>query len=409
MSGPPSLGPLDGLVVLDLTSMLAGPYTTMILGDLGARIIKIEPPDGDMVRASARLPGDDDRKSFGGYFQSINRNKQSIVLDLKTEAAKNVFRRMVRDADVVVENYRAGVMSRLGLDYEDLKELNPRLVYGALRGFGDARTGKSPYERWPAFDVVAQAMGGIMGITGPKGGAPLKVGAGIGDTVPGLFLAVGLLAAHHRVQRTGEAQFVDVGMYDSVLAVCERIIYQNSYLGENPAPEGDSHPLLSPFGVFPATDGHIAIGCPRDHFWRQLVEKMGRAELADDARYKTNEDRVRHRREVDEIVGRWTRDRSKESIMETLGGIIPIGPVNRAADIVADPHVAARNMLATVEQPGPEGGDVRIVNCPIHFLESPSGVRHRAARLGEDTAGVLAGFGYSEQEIRELYEIGAVA
>lgn len=409
MSDTAPAGPLDGITVLDLTAMLAGPFATMVLGDLGARIIKVESAEGDMVRPSARLPGNDDPKGFGGYFQSINRNKESIVIDLKSAGGKEIVRRLAAQSDIVVENFRAGVMDRLGLSYEDLSALRPGLVYGCIRGFGDARTGRSPYADWPAFDVVAQAMGGIMGITGLAGGEPTKIGAGIGDTVPSLFLATGVLAALHRARATGESQFVDVGMYDSVLAVCERIVYQNSYFDENPGPEGSSHPLLCPFGLFPTTDGHVAIGCPRDHFWAILAEEMGQPALATDPRFRTNEDRVKHRAQTEALVRDWTARLSKQQIMERLGGRIPLGPVNRAGDIVTDPHVAARNMLATVDQPGPGGREVQIVNTPIHLLETPGGVRNRSPLLGEHTDRVLAEIGFGPDDITELHASGVVA
>lgn len=402
-------GPLDGITVLDLTAMLAGPFATMVLGDMGARIIKVESIDGDMTRPSVRLPGNDDPKGFGGYFQSINRNKESIVIDLKTDEGKDIIRKLVAQSDIVVENFRAGVMERLGLSYEELSKIRPGLVYGCIRGFGDARTGRSPYADWPAFDVVAQAMGGIMGITGLAGGEPTKIGAGVGDTIPSLFLTTGILAALHRAKATGESQFVDVAMYDSILAVCERIVYQHSYFDENPGPEGSTHPLLCPFGLFPATDGHVAIGCPRDHFWAILVEEMGKPELASDPRFRTNEDRVKHRDLTEGLVRDWTSQFSKQQIMDRLGGRIPLGPVNRAADIFADPHVAARNMLATVSQPGTDTRDVQIVNTPIRVLETPGGIRSRSPLLGEHTDSVLSEIGYGPDDITELHAAGVIA
>jgi len=398
-------GPLAGVVVLDLSSMLAGPFVTMILGDLGARIIKVEPPSGDFIRPSTRLPDDTDPTGFGGYFQSINRNKESIILDLKRPEGRDVLKNMVRDADLLVENYRSGVMSRLGLSYETLSEINPKLVYGAVRGFGDARTGESPYTEWPAFDVVAQAMGGVMGITGEKGGEPLKVGAGVGDTIPALFLTIGILSALHKARETGKGDFVDVGMYDSILAICERIVYQNSYFGQNPGPEGSGHPLLSPFGIFPAQDGHVSIGCPREHFWKILTEEMARPDLGTNPLYCTNEKRAEHRDEIDRLVAEWTVTLTKAELIERLGGRIPMGPVNRAEDIIRDPHVIARNMLATVEQPGPNGRDVQIVNTPIHLLHEQTGVRHRAPLLGEHTTSILRDFGYSHEDIEALRDV----
>ena len=203
-------GALAGLRVVDLTQMLAGPFCTMLLADQGAEVIKVEPPGGDMTRRAAPYFADDEARHFGGYYQSINRNKKSISIDLKTADGKAIVRRLVKEADVLVENFRAGTMERLGLSYESLAELNPRLVYATVRGFGDPRTGASPYADWPAFDVVAQAMGGIMGITGPDREHPLKVGPGVGDIVPAMLLAVGVLAAVRHAERTGEGQFVDV-------------------------------------------------------------------------------------------------------------------------------------------------------------------------------------------------------
>lgn len=402
-------GPLKGLVILDLTQMLAGPYCTMVLGDLGARVIKIESPAGDHSRNFARLDDGGDPKGYGGYFQSINRNKESIVLDLKTEAARDVFRRLVTHADVVVENFRAGVMDGFGLSYEALRDINPRLVYGTLRGFGDARTGKSPYSDWPAFDVIAQAMGGFMGITGEKDGKPQKSGPGIGDIVPGVFLSVGILAAVLNARETGRGQFVDIAMYDGVLAMCERIVFQHSYLGQVPGPEGSGHPIFAPFGIFPAKDGFVTVACPTNKFWRTLAVKMDRPELAEDPEYATEHARTRNRPKIDAMVGEWTGARTKAELADILGGHIPFGPVNNIADIAADPHIAARNMLATVMQPGAEPRAVQIANTPIHLSETPGGVTQRSPLLGEDSDRVLGEFGYSDDEIAALRADGVIA
>lgn len=401
-------GPLDGLVVLDLTQMLSGPFCTMILGDLGARIVKVEQPGkGDISRPTARLPGDDDPKGFGAYFASINRNKESIAVDLKQPGGRDVIRRIVPRVDVLAENFRAGVMERLGLGYETLAQLNPRLVYGSIRGFGDPRTGESPYVDWPAFDVVAQAMGGMMGITGPRGGAPTKIGPGVGDLIPALYSVSGILAAVIRAGRTGRGQFVDVAMMDAVMAICERAIYQNTWFGEVPGPEGNRHPLICPFGMFPAADGHVAIGCMHDHFWAKLAEAMGVPEAGADPRYATNRERVRHRDEVDGMVADWTAQLTKDELKARLGGTVPFGPVNTAEDIVHDPHTAARTMLAEVEQPG--AGTKRIANTPLRFSESGVGVRHRAPLLGEHTDAILGEFGFAPAEVAGLRAAGAVA
>lgn len=397
-------GALKGLKVIDLTMMLAGPFATMLLGDQGATIIKVEPvKGGDMTRALSVGQKD---MPFGGYFQSINRNKLSIALDLKTEEGKNVLRRLVADADVLVENYRVGVMDRLGLSYESLAKINPKLVYATVRGFGDPRTGKSPYADWPAFDVIAQAMGGIMGITGPDANTPLKIGPGVGDLVPAMLMTIGILSAVRHAEKTGEGQFVDVGMYDAILALCERIVYQHSYDGAVPGPEGNSHPLLCPFGLFPAKDGWVSIACPRDHFWKILAENMGKPEFGEDERYALNAARVARNAEVVEMVGGWTKTLTKKQLAECLGGKIPFGPVNNVADIFADPHTAVRDMLPQVEQPG--RAPVRIAGTPIRMTKTQGGVARRGALLGEDTNAILLDAGYTDEEIAALRDAGAV-
>ena len=404
IASPVPNGALKGLKVIDLTMMLAGPFATMLLGDQGATIIKIEPvKGGDMTRALGKGQKD---MPFGGYFQSINRNKLSIALDLKTGDGKEVLRRLVRDADVLVENYRVGVMDRLGLSYESLAKINPKLVYATVRGFGDPRTGKSPYAEWPAFDVIAQAMGGIMGITGPDANTPLKIGPGVGDIVPAMLMTIGILSAVRHAESTGEGQFVDVGMYDAVLALCERIVYQHSYDGTVPGPEGNSHPLLCPFGLFPAKDGWVSIACPRDHFWKILAENMGRAELGEDDRYALNAERVERNAEVVELVSGWTKTLTKKQLAECLGGKIPFGPVNNVADIFNDPHTAVREMLPQVEQPG--RAPVRIAGTPIRMTKTPGGVARRGAFLGEDTDAILQDAGYTAEQISALRNSGAV-
>ena len=387
-----SPGALAGLRVLDLSQVLAGPFCTQMLADHGAEVIKIEPPEGDPARRFAPFRADDAEHAFGGYFQSINRGKKSVVLDLKDPAGRAAFLKLVADADVLVENYRAGVMERLGLGYEALAKINPRLVYGAIRGFGDPRSGQSPYNDWPAFDVVAQAMGGIMGITGPTADQPLKIGPGIGDTVPALMLAFGILAAVRHAERSGQGQFLDISMIDGVLALCERLVHQYSYAGEVAGPEGNGHPLLCPFGLFRAADGWVAIGCPTDKFWVELATAIGRPELAVDPGWATNAARLARRGEVTTLIEGFTTQRSKAALKALFGGRVPFGPVQNAAEIFADPHFAARGMLVQVEQPG-SATPVTIAGVPVHLSATPGAVRGRAPRLGEHTAQVLAGLG----------------
>ena len=401
-----SKGALDGIVVIDLTQMLSGPYAAMMLADQGARVIKIEPPGGDQTRRFGPFRAGQltmEQGGYGGYFASTNRNKESVVLDLKSEAGRNVLRRLVTRADVLIENFRAGVMERLGLGYEALAEFNPRLVYGCIRGFGDTRTGRSPYADWPAYDVVAQAMGGIMGITSTEpGGQPTKIGPGVGDIVPAMQCAFGICAALVHARSSGRGQLVDVAMVDGVLAACERIVFQHGIDGTVPGPEGNSHPLLCPYGLFPAKDGWVAIGCPHDDFWKLLVKTIGLAALATDARYLTTPDRLQRRSEVEGLVAAWTGARTKAEIAAVLGGKIPFGPVLQVDEIFADPHTRARNMLATVELPGVPEHRLTIAGTAVKMTVTPGGVRTRAPLTGEHTGRVLSDFGFSAAEIAAL-------
>jgi crotonobetainyl-CoA:carnitine CoA-transferase CaiB-like acyl-CoA transferase len=384
------MGPLSGLRVVDLSTMLAGPYATMLLADLGADVVKVEPPGGDGTRRAGPFRPDDGRVGLAGYFQSVNRGKRGVVLDLKAPSDVERFVELVRRADVLVENYSAGVMDRLGLSYERLATENPRLVYAALRGFGDPRTGASPYTQWPAFDIVAQAMGGFLGITGTADGVPVKSGPGVGDIFPAALLAFGVLAAVHHARRTGEGQFLDVAMYDAMVSLCERMVYQYSYTGEVPRPQGNGHPLLCPFDIFPTADGWVSVAAPHDGHWRILADTIGGPPLATDTRYRTNVDRVRHADEVRALVGDWLSTRTTAEVVEVLGGRVPIGPVNDIATIAADPHVAARGMLVELEQPGSDR-PITVAGQPVKFTRTPTDVGRRAPTLGEhDVDAVLA-------------------
>ncbi|WP_250450856.1 CoA transferase [Caballeronia sp. ATUFL_M2_KS44] len=400
-------GALKGIRVIDLTQMLAGPFCTQILADHGADVVKIEGLTGDGTRANGPYCDDDTLREYGGYFQSVNRNKRSVAVDLKTPQGLAVVRKLIEGADIVVENFRSGVMERLGLAWEALREVNPRLVYGAVRGFGDPRSGESPYADWPAYDVVSQAMGGMMGITGPDSETPMKIGPGVGDTVPALMLCIGLLAAVLRARETGEGQFVDVAMTDCVLAMCERIVYQTSYTGVVPAPEGNRHPLLCPFGLFRARDGWASIAVAHDGFWEKFANAIGRPELIDDPRFATNAARVKHTPLVVEIVEAFTSVRTKAELAECFGGRVPFGPVYTSAEIFDDSHYRVRDMLVDVEQPG-SAKRVKIAGVPIKMGSTPGGVYRRAPMLGEHTDEVLLAAGYDLPSIAHLREAGAV-
>lgn len=395
-------GALSDLRIIDLTQMLSGPYGAMMLADHGAEVIKIEPPGGDMTRAAGPFRRDDARKVLGGYFQSINRNKQSVCLDLKTEAGRNALKALVRDADALVENFRSGVMDRLGLGWEVLREINPRLVYGTLRGFGDRRGGASPYLDWPAFDVVAQAMGGVMAITGPDPSTATKVGPGVGDIVPGMMLAFGVLAAVHHARRTGQGQFVDVSMVDAVLALCERMVWQHSVQGLVPGPEGNHHPFLVPFGMFPAADGFITVAAQQEEPFRFLCAAIGADWILTDPRFAERDARAHHRLELIEVLGQATGRFTKAELTARLGGRIPYGPVMNIAEIAADPHFAAREMIVEVEQPG--GAAIAVAGVPIKMSLTPGGVHGRGPLIGEHTIVQLRRAGLTEAEIQALID-----
>jgi crotonobetainyl-CoA:carnitine CoA-transferase CaiB-like acyl-CoA transferase len=387
-----SPGALQGVRIVDLTQMLAGPFCTMLLADQGAEIIKVEPLDGDHTRILGPFHADDRLKAFGGYFASINRNKKSIAIDLKKPEGRELVLRLCDRADAVVENSRAGVMDRLGLGYETLHERNPKLVYATIRGFGDRRTGQSPYADWPAFDVIAQAFGGVMAITGPDKATPMKVGPGIGDLMPAAMCAFGIVSAILHAQKTGQGQFVDVGMVDAILSMCERIVHQHAFTGAVPAPEGNHHPLLCPFGMFPARDGHVTIAAHSDTHWPILCRLIGRPELGEDARLCTVQDRHDHQDEIVDAISAFTRRRSKQELLEYFGGQVPFSPVNDVRDIFADPHFAARDMVARVPHPGLDH-ETAIAGVAIKMTETPGRVRHRAPLLGEHTDEYLKSVG----------------
>lgn len=394
-------GALSDIRIIDLTQMLAGPYGTMMLADHGAEVIKVESPQGDMTRPGGPFHADDQDKTHGGYFQSVNRNKKSIVLDLKTDPGREALKALIKDADAITENFRAGVMDKLGLSYETLREINPKLVYGTLRGFGDQRTGASPYADWPAFDVVAQAMGGIMGITGPDADHPTKIGPGVGDIVPGMMLAFGVLSAIHHARRSGQGQFVDISMVDSMLAVCERMIYQHSVSDHVARPQGNGHPFMCPFGMFPAKDGHVTIAAPQQSFFNTLCDLIDVPELKDDPRFNTPPGRSRHKGELEGLLAAATSKLTKAELTQRLGGKIPYGPVLQMDEIDANPHFAAREMVVEIDQPGSERS-TKIAGVPIKLTETPGGVHSRGPYLGEHTEDILREVGISDREIEQL-------
>jgi len=372
-------GPLTGVRVLDLTRVLAGPYTTMLLADLGAEVVKVEEPGvGDEARrVGPFLDG------VSAYFVSINRGKKGLTLNLKVEAGCRLFLDLVRQADILVENYRPGVMGRLGLDYERLKAVQPRLVYAACSGFG--QTG--PYAHRGAYDMIVQGMGGIMSITGEPGGRPVRVGTSIGDIAAALFTTIGILAALAHARATGQGQLVDVGMLDCQVAILENAIVRHMATGEVPGPLGSRHPSIAPFEAFQAADGHVilAVGTKQ---WERFCHAVGRPDLTAHPHFATNALRAEHVEELREILAPITRRKSVAawvSEMEAIG--VPCGPVNTVDRVVQDPQVKAREMLVEVQDAAV--GPIPVAGLPIKLSVTPGKVGGRAPCLGEHTEAVL--------------------
>jgi len=392
-------GPLRGVRVLDLTRVLAGPFCTMVLADLGASVVKIEEPGG----------GDESRRvgpfqrGASTYFASINRGKRGITLNLKSETGKRLFLDMVRGSDVLVENYRPGVMARLGLDYPVLRDVNPRLVYAACSGFGHS----GPYSARGAYDMIVQGMGGIMSITGEAGRRPVRVGSSIGDITAALFTAVGILAALHHARASGEGQFVDVAMLDCQVAILENAVMRYLVTGEVPGPLGARHPSIAPFEAFPAKDGHVimAVGTK---IWERFCQAINRPDLVNDPRFVTNALRAEHVDELSEILAPITRQKTVETWIREMEAIgVPCGPVNTVDQVVADPHVQAREMIVSVDDP--EAGPIKMAGVPIKLSETPGEVGDHAPRLGEHTADVLGEWlGLSAEVVSQLRQEGVV-
>jgi CoA:oxalate CoA-transferase len=378
-------GPLSGIIVVDLSRILAGPYCTFLMAELGARVIKVEPPEKG-----------DDARHYGpfiagksSYFQSINRGKQSIALDLKNDGDKRIFEKLLERADVIVENFRPGTMEKLGYGWETLHARYPKLIYAAASGFG--HTG--PNSRDPAYDMVVQGLGGIMSITGHPNSPPTRIGTSVGDIGAGLYTAVAVNAALLHRERSGEATKVDIAMFDCQLALLENAIMRYTTTGEIPGPMGARHPSITPFEAFPTADGHIIIAAGNDALWVKLCAALGRAELASDPRFKTNDLRNTNnsklRGELDPILV----TKPTASWIELLSKAgIPCGPINNIAQALQHPQVPARNML--VETKDATGKKMRLAGNPMKlsaFADPPT--RPPAPDLDGDRAAILRELG----------------
>jgi len=358
----PRSGPLAGITVVDLTRVLAGPYCTLVLLDLGARVVKIERPGrGDDARHIGPFV-----EGRSAYFASLNRGKESLALDLGSEADRAVLHRLLERADVLVENFRPGAMERLGLGWETLHARHPRLVVAATSGFG--QTG--PYRTRPAYDMVVQAMGGIMSVTGHPGGPPTRVGTSVGDITAGLFTAVGILAALRERDRTGVGQRVDVAMLDCQIAILENAIARLEASGRPPGPLGSRHPSIAPFAAFAAADRHLVIAAGNDALFGRLCRVLGLPGLPEDPRFASNDARTRHADALARALEERLRTAPARHWLERLEAEgIPCGPIHDVAQALDDPQVRSRNMVVTAED-GP-AGRLRMAGNPVKLSAHP--------------------------------------
>ena len=396
-------GPLEGVRVLDLTWVLAGPFASMVLCDLGADVIKVErPPIGDVARMTAPLVNGE-----SCYFLSVNRGKRSIAVDLKNEAGRDLFLRLVERVDVMMENFTPGTMEALGLGYDVLCQRNPRLIYAATSGFG--QTG--PDRLRPALDIIAQGMGGIMSITGEPGGPPVRPGISLGDIAAGLFTAIGVLAALHERERSGRGQMIDVAMLDCQISILENAFARYFATGQVPEPIGTRHPVATPFQAFPTRDGYIvlALSWGVENQWELFCATIGRADLIDDPRFDTGPLRTEHHAELEPILIEAMKKKTTAEWVRELDAIgLPCGPLNNIAQAAALPQVKAREMLVEVEHP--RVGRFPLPNTPVKLSRTPGGVRGPSPDLGQHTDDVLRELlGLPDAELGRLREAGAIA
>ena len=366
---------LDGIKVLDLTRVLAGPFCTMLLADMGAEVIKIEKAEtGDDSRAFGPFVGEESL-----YFSSINRNKKSVELNLKNQTDKDNFLNLVKEVDVVVENFRPGTMEKLGLGYENLKKINPQIIYAAASGFG--QTG--PYSQRPAYDLIIQAMGGIMSITGQENGMPTKAGPSISDITAGIYTALGVVTALFHRQRTGEGQMVDVSMLDCQISILENAISRYQAAGQDPMPIGNRHPTITPFSMFETKDNYIVIAVGNEKLWEEFCRVIGKNELIQDERFADNRRRTENIQELENILNSIFKEKSTRDWLKILEeNNIPCSPVNKISDLIKDEHVKARQIIEEIDHP--ELGKFLMPGLPIKFSKTPGTIRKPAPELGEN-------------------------
>lgn len=399
MSMPP-LGPLDGIRVIDLTRVLAGPFATMLLGDAGADVIKVESPDGDETRRW----GPPFAGGESAYNLSVNRHKRSLAIDLNQAAGREVLLRLLAGSDVLVENFKTGTMERWGLGYEDrLRDLNPRLVYASISGFG--RTG--PYAHLPGYDVVVEAMGGLMSVTGEPGGEPMKVGVAIIDVVTGCLAAFAIAAALYERSLTGAGQAVHLSLLEAAVA---SLVNQAGYYlvsGQVPPRYGNAHPTIVPYQVFNASDGPMMVAVGTDAQFRKFCGVLDRPEWAEDERFATNPGRVANRGRLVEDIAAILRSRPQaEWIERMIQEGVPVAPVNTLDKVFADPQVLHRLMRQTVAHP--TAGSVDLPGPPVKFPATGGAIRRPPPLLGQHTREIVAEAGYAPAEIERLLAAGVI-
>lgn len=392
---------LENIVVLDLTRVLAGPYCGSILADFGATVIKVEQPG----------VGDDSRHygpHINGeslYYGNLNRNKYGITLNLKSEEGKKIFRKMVEEADVVIENYRYGVMDRLGLGYEQLKEINPRLIYGAITGFG----ANGPYRDRPGYDIISQAMGGLMSVTGQEGNPPTRCGSAMGDVLGGLNMAIGVLVAINARHVTGKGQYVDVSIADSVVMSLEQAWQRYFVTGNVPVPHGNSYDAIAPYDSYQAKDGWMVIGCGNQRLFELLCDKiLEQPELVVDERFTTVPLRVKNNKDFKIIMEKWLVDYTvDEAVEKILSTGIPAAPILNIEQIANDEHFTkARELFVPMKHP--VCGEVLINGTAVKMSETKATIRMPSPTLGQHNELILQKYGYSQDDIEKLAAEGVV-